>query len=89
MTIVCLFRRMSQRSFASDVWNTVSAFIKSQILEVTNVGVSRGSAPTVVTTARIVPTADDNSRFEVGLELPHESDGGHVVEGRGKLPITG
>jgi hypothetical protein len=49
-------------------------------------GFPRSSEPNIVTTARIVQSGDNSSRFEVGLELPNESDDTDAVEGRGKLP---
>jgi hypothetical protein len=54
---------------------------------VTTQGVSRSSSPTIVTTARIVQSGDNSSRFEVGLELPHESEDTDIAEGRGKFPL--
>ena len=81
-----LFHSILQRSFGSDVWNTVAAFLRSRILKVIIQGAPRSSAPNFVTTARIVQRADNSSRFEVGLELPRESEDTGAEEGRGKLP---
>jgi hypothetical protein len=79
-------RSILQRSFGSDVWDAVATFFRSRILKVTIEGTPRSSAPNIVTTARIVQGGDDSSRFEVGLELPHESEESGAAEGRGKFP---
>lgn len=81
-----LVRSVLQRSFGSDVWNTLATFLRSRILKVTIQGFPRSSASNIVTTARIVQTEDNSSRFEVGLELPHESEDTDAAEGRGKFP---
>lgn len=49
-------------------------------------GVPRSFAPNIVTTARIVQRGDNSSRFEVGLELPHDSEDTDAAEGRSKFP---
>jgi len=84
---VFLVRSILQRSFGSDVWNNLAAFLRSRILKVTIQGVPRSSALNIVTTARIVQRGDNSSRFEVGLELPHESEDTDTAEGRGKFPL--
>jgi hypothetical protein len=63
----------------------LATFIRSRILKVTIQGVPRSSALNIVTTARIVQRGDNSSRFEVGLELPQESEDTDAAESRGKF----
>ena len=48
--------------------------------------VPRSSAPNIVKTARILQKGDNSGRFEVGLELPHDSEDTDAAEGRSKFP---
>jgi hypothetical protein len=80
-----LVGRTSQRSFGSDLWDTIATFLESNILKVTVREVSQDSYPTPVTTVRMTEGSDNSTSFEVGLELPQGSDETDVAEGRGEF----